>query len=124
MAKSVRKNWAKLVDKITGPMSEKTVTEVMVIGGMYADLITPNALGNLLRSRFREVVKSGNGYTAAYAAAVHGAKGTLKGTNTPRPTPGTGNYWDPDAEPEFLTKGFERDGLDAIKKAIIKGMSV
>lgn len=130
MAKSVRKNWAKLVDRITGPMSQKTVTEVMVVGGMYADLLTPNALGNLLRSRFREVSQSGNGwvgrygYTAAYAAAVHGAKGTLKGTNTPRPTPGTGNYWDPDAEPEFLTKGFERDGLDAIKKAIIKGMSV
>lgn len=130
MGKNVRKNLAALTEKIAGPMSQKTVTEVLIIGGMYADLLTPNALGNLLRSRFREVKPDGKGwlgrygYTAAYAAAVHGAKGTLLGTNTPRSTPGTGNYWDPDAEPEFLTKGFERDGLGAIKKAIIKGMSV
>lgn len=138
---NVRKNLKKLVDKITGPMSEKTLTTALVIGGMYADMITPMDTGNLLRSRFREVEKSGNGwvgrygYTASYAAAVHGMSGKLKGQ--PRADFGTtragqafgggtgvGNYWDPKGEPEFLTKGFERDGLAAIRQVIKKGMTV
>lgn len=141
MAKSVRKNWQNLVKQITGPKAQATVTKVMIIGGMYADLLTPVDTGNLLRSRFREVTREGNGwvgkygYTAAYAAAVHGMSGKLKGR--PRGDfgktrsgqafgggTGVGNYWDPNAEPEFLTKGFERDGLDAIRKAIIDGMKV
>lgn len=141
MAKSVRKNWQNLVKQITGPKAQATVTKVMIIGGMYSDLITPQDTGNLLRSRFREVTREGNGwvgkygYTAAYAAAVHGASGKLKGQ--PRAHfgktrsgqafgggTGVGNYWDPNGEPEFLTKGFERDGLDAIRKAIIDGMKV
>ena len=60
------------------------------------------------------------GYTAAYAAAVHDAKGTLKGTNTPRSAsdPSRGNVWDPDAEPGFLRKAFEdsdaRRDIDSI----------
>lgn len=141
MASNVRKNLAALGKKIAGPMSQQTVTEALVIGGMYADLLTPIDTGNLLRSRFREVTKSGNtwvgryGYTAAYAAAVHGASGKLKGqprghfgkTRAGQEFGGgtqVGNYWDPDAEPEFLTKGFERDGIEAIKATIIRGMSV
>lgn len=138
---NVRKNLKALTDKIVGPMSEKTLTQALIIGGMYADLITPQDTGNLLRSRFREVKKSGNGwvgqygYTASYAAAVHGMSGKLKGQ--PRADfgvtragqsfgggTGVGNYWDPKGEPEFLTKGFERDGLQAIKAVIQKGMSV
>lgn len=141
MAKNVRKNLAALTKKITQGMTQQTLTQALVIGGMYADLLTPIDTGNLLRSRFREVAQSGKGwvgkygYTAAYAAAVHGASGKLKGQ--PREDfgktrsgqsfgggTGVGNYWDPDAEPEFLTKGFERDGLEAIKQTIIKGMRV
>jgi hypothetical protein len=141
MAKNVRKNLKALTQKISGPMSQKVITQVLIIGGMYADLITPIDTGNLLRSRFREVTPQGNGwvgrygYTASYAAAVHGMSGKLKGQ--PRAHfgktkagqefgggTGVGNYWDPNAEPEFLTKGFERDGLAAIKPVIIKGMSV
>lgn len=142
MASDVRKNLAALGKRITGPMSQQTVTEALVIGGMYADLLTPIDTGNLLRSRFREITRAGNGewigkygYTAAYAAAVHGASGKLKGqprahfgkTSAGQEFGGgtqVGNYWDPDAEPEFLTKGFERDGLDAIKAAIVRGMAV
>lgn len=142
MASNVRKNLAALGKKIAGPMSQQTVTEALVIGGMYADLLTPIDTGNLLRSRFREITQKGNGawtgkygYTAAYAAAVHGSSGKLKGqprahfgkTSAGQEFGGgteVGNYWDPDAEPEFLTKGFERDGLDAIKAAIVRGMSV
>ncbi len=138
---NVRKNLKALTEKITGPMSEKTITQALIIGGMYADLLTPVDTGNLLRSRFREVKRTVNGwvgqygYTASYAAAVHGMSGKLKGQ--PRADFGTtragvsfgggtgvGNYWDPKGEPEFLTKGFERDGLSAIKAVIKKGMSV
>lgn len=138
---NVRSNLKKLIEEIRGPMSEKTITTALIVGGMYADLLTPQDTGNLLRSRFREVVKSTNGwigkygYTANYAAAVHGASGKLKGQ--PRAHFGKtkagqefgggtqkGNYWDPNAEPEFLTKGFERDGLAKIKQVIIQGMSI
>ena len=138
---NVRRNLKALTEKITGPLSEKTVTQALIVGGMYADLLTPQDTGNLLRSRYREVTRSGNGwvgqygYTAAYAAAVHGSSGKLKGQ--PRADFGktsagqafgggtkTGKYWDPKAEPEFLTKGFERDGLEKIKQVIIKGMQV
>ena len=138
---NVRKALRNLMDDITGPKSEKVITQALIVGGTYADLLTPIDTGNLLRSRFREVVKSGNGwvgrygYTAAYAAAVHGMSGKLDGQ--PRGHfgktkagqefgggTGKGNYWDPNAEPEFLTKGFERDGLEKIRQIIIKGMSV
>lgn len=138
---NVRRNLKALTEKITGPMSEKVVTQALIVGGMYADLLTPQDTGNLLRSRYREVTKVGNGwvgqygYTAAYAAAVHGMSGKLAGQ--PRADFGTtragksfgggtgkGKYWDPNAEPEFLTKGFERDGLEKIKAVIIKGMQV
>jgi hypothetical protein len=137
----VRKNLKNLMGEIAGPKSEKTITQALIVGGMYADLLTPQDTGNLLRSRFREVKQSGNGwigrygYTASYAAAVHGSSGKLKGQ--PRAHfgktrsgesfgggTGVGRYWDPKAEPEFLTKGFERDGLDKIRQIIIKGMSV
>lgn len=141
MAKSVRKNLAALTNRIAGPMAQKTLTQALIVGGMYADLLTPIDTGNLLRSRYRLVRREGDswvgqyGYTAAYAAAVHGMSGKLKGQ--PRAHfgktkaglefgggTGKGRYWDPNAEPEFLTKGFERDGLNAIRQVITKGMSV
>jgi hypothetical protein len=43
----------------------------------------------------------------------------------PRPaTARKGNYWDPDGEPDFLRKGFERDGLNEIKAIIKQGYKV
>lgn len=124
-----------------GRKSQKSITQALIVGGMYADLLTPQDTGNLLRSRFREVTPSSNGwsgrygYTAAYAASVHGASGKLKGI--PRAHfgktkagvefgggTGVGNFWDPNAEPEFLFKGFERDGFEKIRQVIIAGMKV
>lgn len=148
-ADRVRQNMAAMFKQIKGPMTERTLTEVLIIGGGYADSMTPVDLGNLLNSRFREVRQVGNkwvaryGYTARYAAAVHGLSAKLKGQprahfgmtgnqssvgpQMPRAFGGgseTGNYWDPDAEPEWLTKGFERDGLDDIKAAIKRNMQL
>lgn len=137
----MRSNMAAVFNKIKGPMTEKTVTEVLIIGGGYADSMTPVDIGNLINSRFRQVRQTANGwvgrygYTASYAAAVHSLSAKLKGQ--PRGHFGatsagvqfgggsqTGNYWDPDAEPQWLTKGFERDGLADIKAAIKRNMQL
>ena len=77
------------------------------------------------------------GYSANYAAYVHKASGKLKGqprahfgvtSNRSEFGPqkpkefgggtGTGNYWDPHGEPQFLTKGAndERDNVDAVMR--------
>src|SRR5690606_1839482 len=131
----VKSNLTKLFETIAGPMTEKTVTEVISIGGLYADLLTPIDTSNLINSRYRSVTRTAEGWTGKYgytakdAAAVHGMSGKLKGqprehfgmtSNRSEFGPkkpeafgggtGVGNYWDPDAEPEFLRKGFERDG--------------
>lgn len=140
-ADKVRANMARVFGKIKGPMTQATLTEVLIIGGGYADSMTPVDLGTLINSRFREIKTDGNrwiaryGYTASYAAAVHALSAKLKGQ--PRADfgmtragqafgggSGKGNYWDPDAEPQWLTKGFERDGLADIKAAIKRNMSL
>lgn len=131
----VRSKLADVFEKIAGPMTEDTIVEVLIIGGGYADQLTPMATSTLVNSRYRRVERTADGwtgrygYTAAYAAAVHDAPGTLKGQNMPRYPKTLGNVWDgalgPNgAEPEFLTKGFERDGLAEIKAAILRNMKL
>lgn len=131
----VKKNLQAVFDRIQGPMTEKTITTVLIIGGGYADILTPMALGTLVNSRFRKVERSAigwtgrYGYTAAYASAVHEKPGTLKGTNTPRSPASLGDVWDGSggsnsAEPGYLAKGFERDGLEDIKAAILREMKL
>lgn len=96
-----------------------------IIGG-YASLMTPVDTSNLINSQYRTVTKEGKrvvaaiGYTAKYAAAVHNAKGTLKGK--PRRT-GRGDYWDPDAEPGFLEKA-AIENMDEINAAVMKAMKL
>lgn len=143
---AVRKNMQAVFKKIQGPKTEKTLTEVLIIGGGHADSMTPVDIGNLLNSRFREIKKQDNkwvaryGYTTSYAAAVHELSAKLRGQ--PRAHFGAtregtqfgggsekGNYWDGPlgpgtAEPQWLTKGFERDGLAEIKDAIKRNMSL
>ena len=143
-----RRNLRKLTDKIGNRMTEKAITEVLIIGEGYSASLTPMDTGNLLQSMYREVKNTSGkvsgrvGYTSNYAAAVHGMPGTLKGQprehfgrtrNYSDAGPiqsiefgggtGNGNYWDPDAEPEFLKKAFERDGradIDATFKRYMK----
>ena len=128
----VRSKLRRTMQNISGPLSQRTLTEALVIGMGYAALLTPVDTSNLINSAYREVKSNSDGwygrggYTAAYAAAVHGLSGKLDGE--PRANfgggTGVGNYWDPRAEPEFLLKGFERDGVDDIRAAIIRGMRV
>lgn len=111
-----RRNLKRLTDRISGSMTEKALTEVLIIGEGYAASLTPMDSGNLLQSMYREVKPVGKGFrarlgfTANYAAAVHAMPGTLKGQPRDPNDPSRGDFWDPDAEPEFLTKAFERDG--------------
>lgn len=129
----VRKNLNKAFRDISGPRAEKTLTEVLITAAGFAATMTPIDTSNLINSQYRKINAYGTrvvgaiGYTAEYAAAVHDAKGTLKGTNTPRSTsdPSRGNFWDPGGEPEFLRKAFEDSDARAAIDAIIKrGMKI
>lgn len=109
-----------------GKKASRTMVEILIAGRSYTLMLTPIDTSNLVNSAFIDVRTRKNGvsgrfgFTAAYAAAVHGMPGTLKGQ--PRPD-GNGNYWDPDAEPEFVRKGFEdnRRQLDAV---VQRGMKI
>ena len=98
-----------------------------IIGG-YATLMTPVDTSNLINSQYRIVKNEGRrvvaaiGYTARYAAAVHAKPGTLRGAGVARPS-GRGNYWDPDAEPRFLSKAGD-ENLSEIDAAITKAMTI
>lgn len=144
---SVRKNFSKTIEEIRGPRTRKVLEAVLIEGAANAAAITPILNSDLINSQYRDVEVTVNGmrgevgYGVFYAAAVHDAPGTLKGqpredfgmtSNRSSYGPtipkafggGTGNYWDPDAEPEFLTKGFERDGLAAIKMIVSGGYKI
>lgn len=131
--KEVRQQLKRVFGDIQGPRAEKTLTEVLITASAFAATMTPIDTSNLINSQYRKITAYGTrvvgaiGYTAAYAAAVHDAPGTLKGTNTPRSTsdPSRGNFWDPDGEPEFLRKAFEdTDARAAIDAVIKRGMKI
>lgn len=116
----------KAIARITGELTESTLTDVLRIAQGYATLMTPVDTANLRNSQYRDItpiregLRGRVGYTAAYAAAVHDAPGTLMGK--PREN-GRGNYWDDQGEPEFLSKAFD-EGEAEIKAAIKRGMKI
>lgn len=106
--------------------AERGITAALITGQAFASMLTPVDTSFLINSQYRSVkTESGRvigavGYTSLYAAAVHGMSGKLKGQ--PRGHfgktkdgvefgggTGNGRYWDPSAEPGFLTKGFEEN---------------
>lgn len=134
--KTVRRNMRRLVHEIADDLTSTVVKEILIIGEGYAAALTPVDTSNLINSGFRTVTNTATGavglvgYTADYAAAVHGMSGKLKGE--PRDSVASfgtsdgrtafasnkGKFWDPNAEPEFLKKGFERDGKTEIEAHI------
>lgn len=143
----VRVKLKSIVDDIAGERSQKAITAALIVGGGHAALMVPVDTGTLVNSRFEHVERSANGwhgrmgFTANYAAAVHAMKGKLKGQprahfgrtgNQSAAGPqqmkefgggtGQGNYWDPQGEPQFLTRGFEdnRAEIDAVVKKVMK----
>lgn len=128
-----------IVDDIRGAKAQKAITAALIVGGGHAATMAPVDSGTLVNSQFRSVQQSAKGwrgrmgYTANYAAAVHAMSGKLKGQ--PRADFGTtsagrafgggsgqGNYWDPQGEPQFLTKGFEdnRAEIDTVVKRVMQ----
>lgn len=94
---------------------------VLLQGSQLSLLMTPQDTGFLANSLYKPRVDGTTGqvgFMAQYAQWVHDMPGTLKGK--PRGHfgstragvdfgggTGRGNYWDPNAEPHWLTKGFE-----------------
>lgn len=120
--------------------AERGVTAALITGQAFASMLTPVDTSFLINSQYRTVktekgrVIGAVGYTALYAAAVHEMSGNLKGQ--PRGHfgktkdgvefgggTGNGRYWDPSAEPGFLTKGFN-DNQKLIDEAFYGVMKI
>jgi hypothetical protein len=108
----VKRNFRVVIKNIEEHRTHSAIYAVLSQGAALAQTMTPMNTSNLVNSQYAPQIsnKKGKtsgqvGYTAAYAAAVHNAPGTLKGL--PR-LEGRGKYWDPKAEPQFLKKGFEQ----------------
>lgn len=124
--KRVSLNSKKQFERIMGPVTERAVYVLLSQGAAIADTMTPIETSNLINSRYEPQISQGNGvtrgsvgYTAAYAPYVHDAPGTLKGLPRSMFGGGTGNFWDPNAEPQFLEKGMEevrKDGRAILEK--------
>lgn len=136
-----RRFTANITKEIAEVRLERGVTAALITGQAFASMLTPVDTSFLINSQYRDVrviagksVKGAVGYTAAYAAAVHAMSGKLKGQ--PRGHfgktkegvefgggTGKGKYWDPAAEPGFLTKGFEENKA-AVDAAMLKAMTL
>ncbi len=128
-------NLNRIIDDIQGRKVVRGIQSALLIVGAQAAIYTPVDTSTLLNSQFREIMLNGTritgrvGYSANYAAYVHAMPGKLKGQ--PRSHfgktregqefgggTGTGNYWDPHGEPQFLTKAANetRDQIDAVMR--------
>lgn len=124
--KEARANTQRVFRKTIPELAHKTVVEVLIMGRVFTLELIPMDTGTLANSAYishganRAGAWGQLGFTAAYAAEVHESSGILKGQ--PRTT-GRGNYWDPDAEPEFLAKGFDRNNTE-FDKIVARGMKL
>lgn len=129
-----------LVSDIEGRRAPRAVMAAAMNIGSAAAVLTPIDTSTLINSQFRELMVNGTmvtgrvGYSADYAVYVHNAPGKLKG----KPRSGVksfktssgkvafasdqGNFWDPHAEPHFLTKGAD-NAKDAVISVVHKEMS-
>lgn len=125
--REAKRKTRRIAGHIADNLTERTLTELLIVAQGYSTLMTPAEYGNLRNSQYRIVrpynggIRGQIGYTANYAAAVHNASGKLRGT--PRKS-GNGNYWDPAGEPQFLSKAFEGEGMAAIDSVVRRGMKI
>lgn len=132
-----------IINDVKGRKVIRALQSVMILIGARAAYYTPIDTSTLINSQFREIdaggvfIRGRIGYSANYAAYVHEASGKLKGqprahfgvtSNRSSVGPqkpkefgggtGKGNYWDPHAEPQFLTRGAneEREAVDAVMR--------
>lgn len=128
-----KKNLDSIINDVRERKVVRALQSAMILIGARAAYYTPIDTSTLVNSQFREINANGVmitgriGYTANYAAYVHEASGKLKGQQRAHfgktragkdfgGGTGTGNYWDPHGEPQFLTKGAneERESVDAV----------
>ncbi len=128
----VQAGFLKITDEIDKNKTGAAVHAVLTEGAAAALFITPVDSSTLANSQYSPQIEYSSGettgyvgYTAKYAGWVHQMPGTLKGLprkhfgktgNQSAFGPqqrvefgggtGTGNYWDTNGEPQFLTKGF------------------
>jgi hypothetical protein len=136
----VRGRFKLMMERASGEMTERALTEMITIGGFYASELTPVDTGNLLRSQGRKVWPTAEGMAGAvyygfkYAGYIHDLPGKLKGlprAHFGKTRAGTdfgggslqGRYWDGmggdnTAEPKFLVKGMVQ--MTAEAPAILK----
>lgn len=102
--------------QVSEDKARAAITKALIIGQQYAVALTPVDLGNLINSRFTQIINTPTGFTgrvgftADYASFVHDG--------------GPKNWQKPGAEDEFLKKGFERDGLEEIDAVIRAEMKI
>lgn len=137
---NAKKNLNDLINDVKGRKAVRAIQSALILGSARAAYYTPIDTSTLINSQFREMDFSGVlitgrvGYSANYAAYVHEMSGKLKGQ--PRAHFGKtregklfgggtekGNYWDPHAEPQFLSKGFDEE-REAIYKVMLKELSL
>lgn len=112
--------------------AEKAVTEILIGIQGRANIMVPVKTSALVNSQFRRITKTQKsitgtvGYGAKYAAAVHEAPGTLKGSGILRDPrrPGWGVYWAPAGEPGFLRKAIQQFEREALESTIRRNMSI
>lgn len=113
-----------LTRDITEVRAERGVTAALITGQGFAQMLTPVDTSFLINSQFRSIKVQGGrvfglvGYSAQYAAAVHERKTRSSGVERPN---GNGFFWDPNAEPGFLRKGFD-DNRGLIDQAFYGAM--
>ena len=139
-----KKNLDALIGNIQGRKAVRAIYMALDVVGVDAAVMTPIDTSTLVNSQGKDVDVNSGGvvgklvYTAEYALAVHNASGKLKGkpradfgmtssrsdVGPQKPKAfgggsGTGNYWDPHGEPQFLVKALKKN-KDVIRDIIKK----
>lgn len=117
-ASKVVSNYRKLVDKISGQMSQQTLNHVLSIGAAQAKIYTPVDTAALINSQQITTTKTASGYkgyvfyTVDYALPLE-----TKDNWTPR--------FKATAKPHFLQSGFEDPSpMARIRNAIVEGYKI
>lgn len=122
----VRKNLKLALGKIDNEKTEAALIAVLNEGLAVSLTMVPIDTSFLINSQYKALIAAATlgrmsgtvGFTASYAQAVHDASGKLKGRpradfgstragNSFGGGTGQGTYWSPNAEPGFLSKGFD-----------------
>lgn len=127
---AVNRRFHDVTKAISGSLTERTITEVLITAAGHAAAITPVATSTLLNSQFRTVVPSIAGWSGVlgygvnYAEFVHDKPGTLRGKRVQRSPASMGFVWGPNAEPGFLSKGVEKMLRQDVRGIILRNYKI